>query len=97
MIARAINYILTLTPIGRYLDGKKTYISVGLLVLAAILELVEKLAAIFPNYAPLAVASKEGAEFLASAVETLAKLGFGGLTIGVTGKVVKAKIAKDAK
>lgn len=92
MIARAINYILTLTPIGKFLDGRKSQISAALLVLAAVLELIERLAAIFPDYAPLSLASKEVSEFLSATVETLAAVGLGGLTVGVAHKVAKKNI-----
>lgn len=92
MIARLVNYLLTLTPAGAWLNGRKTYISAALLVVAAVLELIEKLAAIFPDYAPFALASKEVSEALSAAVETLTLIGLGGLTVGVAHKVAKKKI-----
>lgn len=92
MLARAINYLLTLTPIGKWLDGRKSYISAALLVVAAVLEFINALAGIFPQYAPFAVASKEVSEALSAAVETLTAIGLGGLTVGIAHKVAKKKI-----
>ena len=97
MVARLINILLTRTAIGKWLNGRKTLISTGLLVLAAVLELLKQLAAIFPQYAPLSLGAEHVSTFLSAAVETLAAIGFGGLTVGVAHKAAKAKLAKDAK
>lgn len=94
MVARLINFFLTRTAIGQWLDGRKTLISTGLLALAAVLELLNRLAAIFPDYAPIALGAKELSEFLDAAVQTLTAIGFGGLVVGVSHKAAKAQIAK---
>lgn len=92
MLARILNYLFTSTALGRYLDGKKSWISAGLLALAALLEFIEQLIKIFPDYVPLAVGAEELAEFLDAAVSTLTTIGFGGLTVGVAHKVAKKKL-----
>lgn len=96
MLARAIHFILTRTALGQWLDGKKSAISACLLALAAVLELLEKLVVLFPEYVPLATGAKELAEFLDAAVTTLTGVGFGGLVVGLSHKGAKAKIANDA-
>lgn len=95
MVARLVNFILTRTALGRYLDGKKTYISTALTVAAIVLELLERLVTLFPDYAPLAVGAKELATFLDAASETLAFIGIPGVVVGVGHKVAKAKLAKE--
>lgn len=94
MLARVINFIFTRTALGSYLNGKKSWISIGLLVVAAVIEFLEKLVTIFPDYVPLASGAKELKEFLDAAAETLATIGFGGLAAGLTHKAAKASIAK---
>lgn len=92
MVAQLIHFVLTRTALGQWLDGRKTQIASVVLALAAVLELLEKLATIYPQYAPLSVASEEVRTFLDSVINTLGAVGFGGLVVGVTHKVAKAKL-----
>lgn len=84
-----INKLLTLTPLGKFLNGKKTIIGAALIVLAhAFFGLVD-LAALYPTTLWFVTAYSQIGQVLVEAAGWLDYLGVPALTVGVVGKVVK--------
>lgn len=84
-----INKLLTLTPLGKFLNGKKTFIGAALVVLAhAFFGLVD-LATLYPSTLWFVAAYSQVGEILVECAKWLDYLGVPALTVGVVGKVVK--------
>jgi hypothetical protein len=90
-MGKLINFIFSRTPIFKVLDGKKTLIGAGFVIAAAVLETLEKLAALFPQHSWIADAARSTKETLALIASSLESVGLGFLTLGVVHKGVKAK------
>jgi hypothetical protein len=84
-----IHTLLSRTPIIKLLDGKKTLIGASLLVALKLIELMDQLAPLFPQYPVLADASKSLAQFLDGAKSALDYLGYGFIYVGLLHKAVK--------
>lgn len=95
MLARLLNSILSYTKLGEFLNDRKVLIGAVLTVAAGVLELLEKIAPLFPDAAYLVDAQSNLRAALDAVSSTLETLGFGFLAVGLTHKAAKAKIAKD--
>lgn len=93
-MAKIINYLLSYTKLGQLLNGKKTIIGAALIVLVGLIELIEKIAPMFPeaSYLPAAVVSLK--ELLDQLQTVLGYVGLGSLGVGVTHKIAKSKLDK---
>ena len=88
---KLILYIFSKTPVGKMLDGKKTVIGAVLVILAASMETLEKLAPLFPEASWVGEAAKSVGDVLKAVEPLVESLGLGFLTAGVLHKGAKAK------
>ena len=96
MTARLLNFILSYTKLGAFLDGHKTVVGGVLLLAAKLLEGLQVVAPMFPNAPYLGQAEDGLREALNVVISTLDTLGYSFLSIGIARKYVKAKLP-DAK
>lgn len=92
---RLIQYIFSHTSLGKAIDGKKRVIGAVLLVLAAVIEVLGKLAAVFPETAWLSSSSAELSVIYKEAVDYLVLLGVPTLAVGEYHAKIKAKLPEE--
>lgn len=89
---KLILYIFSKTSFGKFLDGKKTVIGAGFIILAAALQALEQIAPMFPSAPWLKDAAAGLSGAIKGAEPILEALGLGFLSLGVIHKSVKAKL-----
>jgi hypothetical protein len=89
---KIVLWIFSKTKFGQMLDGKKTVIGAAFIILARLLDALQAVAPLFPQYPWLLTASEQMAGFMGQLETLLNDLGFGLLTVGVLHKSIKAKL-----
>lgn len=83
-------YLFSYTSFGKYLDGKKTIIGAGMILLSASVSAIAQIAPLFPEVAWLSQLAAGSADFLGRANELLKDAGLGLITVGLAHKAAKA-------
>jgi hypothetical protein len=92
MTAKILNFILSYSKLGKFLDGHKTIIGASLLLVVKVLEGLQAISPLFPTATYLGQAEDSVRDALNVTISTLEALGYSFASIGLARKYVKAKL-----
>lgn len=88
---KIVMWIFSKTKVGQLLDGKKTVIGAGMILLSALIQAAEQIAPLFPGVPWISQAAEQMGHILKAVEPYLNDLGLGLISVGLVHKRAKAR------